>query len=43
MTNKRVESFWAPCLDAGSTPATSTQKRGSFAVISDDPLYSKKL
>ena len=21
---KRVESFWVPCLDAGSTPATST-------------------
>ena len=24
MATKRVESFWAPCLDAGSTPATST-------------------
>ena len=22
---KRVESFWVPCLDAGSTPATSTR------------------
>ena len=25
MTNKRVESYWVPCLDASSTLATSTK------------------
>ena len=27
MAAKRVESFRVPCLDAGSTPATSTENR----------------
>ena len=27
MTTKRVESLWAPCLDASSTLATSTSER----------------
>ena len=40
MATKRVESFWAPCLDAGSTPATSTDKKRhlsqvSFFVVND--------
>ena len=31
-TTKRVETFRIPCLDAGSTPATSTEKKdGPFA------------
>ena len=30
-TTKRVETFRIPCLDAGSTPATSTEKDEPFA------------
>ncbi len=30
MAAKRVESFRVPCLDAGSTPATSTKKRIAY-------------
>ena len=29
MAAKRVESFRVPCLDAGSTPATSTETQRS--------------
>ena len=40
MATKRVESFWAPCLDAGSTPATSTDKKDTcerclFCIVND--------
>ncbi len=31
MADKRVESLRVPCLDAGSTPATSTPRRSGFA------------
>ena len=32
MAAKRVESFRVPCLDAGSTPATSTRNLAHFQV-----------
>ena len=35
MTTKRVESLWAPCLDASSTLATSTKHHESGIV----PLF----
>ena len=37
--DKRVESFRVPCLDAGSTPATSTNETGIFLNRRGMPVF----
>ena len=42
MVTKRVESLWVPCLDAGSTPATSTEVENKKRSAQTERFYFSK-